>query len=425
MVDASPLGAGTRPAEPGALRAFFRQNHFLICFALLASLMGVSVGMAQVTTSLFAVELGSSASMLGLIAAGQSVGVILMSLPVGVLTDRLGPRAPFVFGTGLAGIIYALAPLASAPSHLLLAVVSVSCFMPFRFVPLNTLFLQQLASLGEAKAGWYRGTHMAGMLLLGPVLGAYVVSALGTASSYRLISLAFFATILASPIVLSRYSTRRPDVRSSSWQALRAQLGLMLRDRELSRVSLVESVTQATAAFFTFFIPILGVHVAGLDARQASGLITAKGVSYICALFFCGRWLERLGPARGYAASFALVAVGLAVVGATVHPTWLFAGSLLAGLGMGSVQLATLTRYAQIGQRTGYGKVSGVSALVGPTGSLVGGLLGGNAAHWLGLASVFQLAGGAFLLASVSLTLVHVLRPTATQRLPETRKDLT
>src|SRR5262245_16298289 len=117
MVDASPLGAGTPPAEPGVLRAFLRQNHFLISFALLSSMMGVSVGMAQVTTSLFAVELGSSASMLGLIAAGQSVGVILMSLPVGVLTDRLGPRWPFVIGTALAGTLYALVPFASAPAH--------------------------------------------------------------------------------------------------------------------------------------------------------------------------------------------------------------------------------------------------------------------------------------------------------------------
>lgn len=112
MVDASPLGAGTPPAPAGWLRAFLRQNHFLVCFAPLASLMGVSVGMAQVTTSLFAVELRSSASMLGLIAAGQSVGVILMSLPAGVLTERLGPRWPFVFGTALAGALYALAPMA-------------------------------------------------------------------------------------------------------------------------------------------------------------------------------------------------------------------------------------------------------------------------------------------------------------------------
>ena len=52
MLDASPLGAPSS-ASPGA---FFRQHHFLLAFALLASVMGVSVGMAQVTTSLYAVD---------------------------------------------------------------------------------------------------------------------------------------------------------------------------------------------------------------------------------------------------------------------------------------------------------------------------------------------------------------------------------
>lgn len=292
--------------------------------------------------------------------------------------------------------------------------------MPFRFVPLNTLFLQQLASLGQAKAGWYRGTHMLGMFLLGPVLGAYVVSTLGTASSYRLCALAFLITILASPIVLARYSLQSSAPRGSSWHALRAQLRLVLTDRELSRVSLVESSTQATGAFFTFFIPILGVHTAGLNEQQASALITAKGISYICALFFLGPWLEHLGAARGYAVSFALVALGLGTVGSTIQPVWLWCGSLLTGLGLGAVTIATLTRYAQIGQRAGYGKISGVSALVGPLGSLLGGLLGGHAAHWLGLPSVFQLAGAAFLLASAMLALLlrAPARAAAERRVP-------
>jgi predicted MFS family arabinose efflux permease len=407
MLDATPLGAPSE--EPGALRAFLRQHHFLLMFALLASVMGVSVGMAQVTTSLYAVELQSSGSMLGLIAAAQSVGVIFMSLPVGVLTDRLGPTRPFVFGTALAGLIYVLVPLAHSPVQLLLCTAAISCFMPFRFVALNTLFLQQLAALGESKAGWYRGTHMVGMFLLGPLLGAYLVATLGSSGSYRVIALAFGLTILVSPIVLARYAPPRPVIaKISAWQALRAQLGLLLRDRELGRVSVVEGAAQATSAFFTFFSPILAVTNAGMSARQASSLITAKGISYIFALFFLGGALERLGSARGYALSFSVITLGLALLGSSEQPSLLWLGSLILGLGLGTVQIATLTRYAQIGLRTGYGKVSGFNALVGPTGGVLGGLVGGNAAHWLGLQSVFLLAAAAFLLGCGGLLLGRI-----------------
>jgi predicted MFS family arabinose efflux permease len=405
MLDASPLGGTTRSKEHGAVRAFFRQHHFLLTFALLASVMGVSVGMAQVTTSLYAAELQSSASMLGLIAAAQSAGVIFMSLPVGVLADRLGPSRPFVFGTAVAGLIYAGVSFAHSPLQLLLCTAAISCFMPFRFVVLNTLFLQQLVSLGESKAGWYRGTHMLGMFLLGPLLGAYTVSTLGSSSSYRFIALAFGLTILLSPLLFARYAPRPVVATGSAWQALRAQVALLLQDRALARVSLVEGASQATSAFFTFFIPILGVHSAGMSAREASTLITAKGISYIFALFFLGGPLQRLGPGRGYAAGFAVIATGLALLGNTAQPPLLWLGSLILGLGLGSVQIATLTRYAQIGLRTGYGKVSGFNALVGPTGSVLGGLVGGNAAHWFGLPNVFLLAAGAFLLGCGGLLL--------------------
>ena len=63
-------------------------SRFLVVFAGLAAFMGTGVGLAQITTSLYAVKLGASGTMLALIAGAQSVGVLIMSLPVGVLVDR-------------------------------------------------------------------------------------------------------------------------------------------------------------------------------------------------------------------------------------------------------------------------------------------------------------------------------------------------
>jgi hypothetical protein len=150
--------------------------------------MGVSVGMAQITTSLYAVHLGASATLLGMIAGAQSLGVIFASLPVGVLIDRFGPTRPFLTGTVLVGAVYAILPLGGSALWLLSCTAFVSFAMPLRFVSLNTVFLEQLASIGEARAGWYRGTHMLGMFLIGPLAGAALVSAFGFASTYRMIT---------------------------------------------------------------------------------------------------------------------------------------------------------------------------------------------------------------------------------------------
>jgi hypothetical protein len=78
--------------------------------------------------------------------------------------------------------------------------------MPLRFVSLNTLFLQQLAQLGEGKAGWYRGTHMVGMFLIGPLLAARLVQSIGRAWTFRVIAAAFLLTVFVSPIVFGRYA---------------------------------------------------------------------------------------------------------------------------------------------------------------------------------------------------------------------------
>jgi MFS family permease len=390
------LGA-SRPA------AWFEQHRFLIVFALLASFMGVTVGMAQVTTSLYAIQLAASPAQLGLIAGAQSIGVVFMSLPVGVLVDRWGPRRPFVAGTLAVGLLYSAVPLVASPLWLMLCTALVSFAMPMRFVSLNTLFLAQLASLGESKAGWYRGTHMLGMFLIGPLLGAALVSALGFAWAYRTIAGAFFVTLLVSPMVFGRYGRRSALPGVPGWPALREQLSLLVRDREVRRISALESVTQATGSFFTFFIVVVALQRGGLGASEASSLISAKGVTYILALFLLGGSVQRLGPRRAKLASFSLVALGLVAIGAGSHPLWLWLGSFALGLGLGTIQIATLTRYAQIGARTGHGKASGLNALAGPSGGVLGSLAGGALGRWLGLDTAFLIIAAVFALAALRL----------------------
>jgi predicted MFS family arabinose efflux permease len=398
----TPIDDDARPTTS----SFFVKHRFLITFAALSSLMGTTVGMAQVAASLYAVELGSSQTMLGLIAGAQSVGVLVMSLPIGMLVDRLGPARPFMFGTLLAGLTYSVLPLWASPSWLLACTAAISFFMPFRFVALNTVFLQQLASLGEAKAGWYRGTHMLGMFLLGPSLGARAISTLGFTWTYRLIAGAFLVTIVVSPIVFARYA-RPPEGSSSTsrWQALRSQLRLLFADPELRKVSWIESATQAAGAFFTFFIVVLAVSAAKLSAAEASSFVGAKGITFILALFLLGGTLKHLGPRRAYLSGFAAISGALFILGASSHKTTMWLGSLTLGLGLGIIQITTLTRYAQLGRQSGYGKVSGLSALVGPSGGVLGSVFGGLLGKWVGLSTTFSIAAIGFGLALLLLAL--------------------
>ncbi|WP_438035353.1 MFS transporter [Sorangium sp. So ce426] len=185
-------------------------------FAALSSVMGLSVGVAKVSTTLYAMELGANEALLGLISGSQSVGVLLMSIPIGLLVDHLGPSRLFVLGSLVAGSLYMALPAVPSPVFLLAFTTAISFFMPMRFVSLSTVFMQQLETVGEGKAGWYRGTHRVGMFLLGPMLAASLTKALGFSGTYRLIGLSFLITVLMSPIVFGPYTARPARITSCS-----------------------------------------------------------------------------------------------------------------------------------------------------------------------------------------------------------------
>jgi MFS family permease len=375
------------------MQHFFQRHRFLVTFSVLSTLMGTSVGLAKVTTSLYAVDLRADELVLGLIAAAQTVGSLVISLPVGVLVDRIGPARPFLFGTLVAGAIYCLIRLLPTALWLLLCTAAISFFMPMRFVSLNSLFMRELVKIGVERAGVYRATHMIGMSLLGPALGVTAARAFGFDGTYYVIAGLFALTIMISPIVLTN---KREPAPVHEKVPLKQQLLALGADAELRETALIELAAQSLGAFFAFFMVIIAVSELSLGEGFASQLLALQGGAYMLALFFLGGPAGRLGDDRTYALSFALVFAALLVLGLTESPLWLGAGSALLGAGLGSLQIVNLTRFAYIGGRLGRGKVSGLTPLVGTTGSLLGSFLGGVIGHAFGLQYMFLVYSVAF-----------------------------
>ncbi|GAA5784629.1 MFS transporter [Chitiniphilus shinanonensis] len=377
------------------MNAFYQRHRFLLAFVLLSSVAGLSVGVAKVATSLYALDLAASELELALIAGAQSVGILLMSMPIGVLVDQLGPLRLFVFGSIAAGLLYLATPLVAAPAFLAATAVAISLCMPCRFVSLNAVFMQQLERVGVAKAGWFRGTHMIGMFLLGPSLAVAVIAAVQYAGTYTLIGVAFFGTALLAPLVMRHYAPG--PARTLSWRELRAQFGLLWRDRELRRVGLVEFAGQAVNQYYGFFIVIIALQHYRFASAGAAALLTVQGAAFVLALFTLGVLLQRIGERRFLLAGFALVTLALLGLGLTERAAWLWPGAAALGLGLGMVQTANLSRFARIGSRLGRGRVAGINAFVGPAGGLAGSVAGGWVGHLFGLQFTFVLFAPLFL----------------------------
>lgn len=381
------------------LNGWLSANRFLIVFALLASLMGTSVGVARIVTTFFALQLGADARMLGLLAAGQMAGTVIISVPIGYLADHFGPWRLFVAGSSLAGLTYALIPAGDSAGFLLGATTAISFFMPLRFVSLNTVFFDQIRKMGPGKAGWYRATHLSGQFLIGPVAGVSLISLLGYAGAWWTLAASFALTIAISPLVFGNFSPkpparapRRPDLRFVA-----AEFALLARHRKLQGVCIVTVCVEGLMAYHATFIIAIALQVLGLDAAGASTFVTGTGLSYIVTLLLMGGPVGRFGVRNSFLFGFGLIMAALLVLGSAASPAGLWPGVVMLGIGVGIAQTVTISHAAEIGGEIGQGKVSGLIMTMMPIGVMLGGFIGGWAAQLVGLQTVFYVFVPVFL----------------------------
>lgn len=379
------------------MQGFIERHRFLIAFASLASLMGVSVGLAKMATSLYALKLGADENMLGLISGAQMVGIMFMGLPVGFWIDRIGPMPLFLLGSLLGCVGYLVIPQIPSAEFLLLCTAMISFVMPLRFISLNTIFMQQLATIGEGKAGWYRGSHMIGMFLIGPLIVPALIERFDFKGVFYLISLIFSVTVLTSPMVLKHY---QKPAQARTHTPLTAQLAFIFSHHDLQEISLIEFFCHGMNMFYSFFIVVIAINTLQVSTVTATELVAVQGVTYVFALMFMGAFTARLGHKVSYLASFALISLSLALLGYGTNLTLLWLGSALLGLSSGTLEVVNLTRFARIGSEIGQGKAAAINGLAGPFGMLCASLVGGPLGYYLGLQSVFILFIPAWLLLS-------------------------
>lgn len=355
-------------------------------FLFVNVLAGVGVGAGRVLTSLYALELQADEGLMGLIAGAQSIGLLLMALPAGALLQRLGPRRLFIVGTIAAAGAYAITPLWRQGLWLAACTVLQSLCLPARFVAMNASFLAQLQRWGQGKAGWMRGTHMVGLLLAGPGLAVVLLEALGSVGAFLFIA----ATTLCTALLARR--TLAPAIPQPGSAALQATpLRLLAADHMLRGACLREMAGQMVNGFFVFFIVVIAVRHLHLSATEAAMLVTAQGMTFVIALFFAGRVVQRFGPGPAARCSLLLVAAALALLGLARDGSVAWLGCTLLGLALGLLHVSNVMQMSAASERHGAAAVTSLSALAGPSGALLGSLLGGWLGGLLGLQAVFLL----------------------------------
>lgn len=366
-------------------------RRFLAGFVLLAMLSGITVGIAKVTTTLYALSLQATPLELALLGAAQSIGILAVSLPVGLMVHRYGARRLFVIGSLLVTALYALVPAWGQPWFLLACTTAVSFAMPLRFISLSVVFMGELVRIGEGRAGWFRGAHMSGVFLIGPALAADIVGAIGYDGSYWLVAGLLLVTAMMAPLAFPGERGRKAPgpARRLSWRSIGGQLALLKTEATLRATCVSEFFAMALNMFYAFFIVVLAIDVFGFSSQAASALISLQGGTFIAALFGVGGLLARRGEGFIHRVSDACIVAALLLLGLGREGLCLWLGGPLLGLGLGMLQTVNLSRFARIGQELGQDTVSSLSALLGPAGATAGSLVGVLVSHTAQLQTLF------------------------------------
>jgi MFS family permease len=357
-------------------------------FLAVITATGLGGGLARVTTSLQAVALRSSPAELGLLAACQGLGLVLMTLPSGALVRRHGPASVFVGGSVLGGLACAAMPLVGRPWHLIACYTALALCMPTRFVATNVAIMERLEREGHVRAGRYRGVMLLNLFVVGPFIAVPVVSALRFPAAWW-----FVAATFALPALFAR---RALDAAPSPDVAFGAAVRAARADPETGLLAATELVCQGTLTCFSFFIIPVAVQRHGLGAPAAAALLGAQAGCFVLVLLALGGIASRWERARLVATAHGSAGLGLLLLGLAPGAAWLWAGGVLFGCGLGLVQLDNLMRAARVGERVGQDAASGLQYLGGSSGGLLGGLAGGLAGRALGSQGVFLLLAPLF-----------------------------
>jgi MFS family permease len=348
---------------------------------LLTALSGTAVRAGNMVLVLYALKLGSSAFVIGLLGAMFAVLPMLFSMPAGRLADRYGSRALLLFcvsGSGL-GLLVPWAFPGIAAMFVAAALIGLSLAM---VVPLQNLMglISTPATRARNFANFSLGMGFAN--LLGPLIGGFFVDVAGPATTCLFLSLLDVAVI----VLLLVWGRRLPRARSEA-KAKGSVYGI-LKIGNVRRAIATSSLINVGRDLYQFYFPVYA-HAIGLSA-SLTGIVQATNFgAELTVRLFLSRLLKRFKEEQLLAYSFYIGAASLVLI-PVVHSVYaLIALSFMLGLGMGCAQpIITMLMYSYSPQgRTG--EALGLRMTFIHLTKLVGPVVFGAIGSALGLAAMF------------------------------------
>lgn len=283
---------------------------------------------------LYAVTLGADTVEVGLINAAFLLMAGILSLPLGLASDRLGTKLTAASGILILSASSFLVCLSRTPQQLiwiyLFSGVGLAAFGPTMMA-----FVANIAPathLGRAY-GWYTTAIYSGMTL-GPAVGGFVAQGAGYLSTFFLSGLSVFLTFWVLIFFLPA-SRRGPASRSTRPKATAAMVRELLGNRPLLGCWLGTLGGCFGLGLFITFLP-LHARNQGLSLGQIGLVFATQGIVNALSRIPFGHLSDRSGN-RGQLAAIGLLGIAgcIALLGLAGRALIFLLGAAALGASMG------------------------------------------------------------------------------------------
>ncbi len=303
--------------RPGSARAALSYRGFrLIWLGLFASNIGT--WMQNFTLPAYIEHRTESATLVGLLVFTQLGPLLLLSIPAGVLADKV-PRVPFLVAMQSLqmafSVVLALLVATDQPIWTLFAtslVIGVGNAMNAPAFQASVPLLVDRADLAGAVS--LNSVMMNGSRVLGPVLAAVLALAGFTTAHLFLVNAATYPFLIAALLVVPI-----PDARGhhpeQGWRRLLTGVNIARRRRVLSRALITMTIFSAVSLVFIGLFPSVARRNFAMDpdAGQYKILYTTWGVGACLGALAVGTVLGRLDKRRLVVDGFVVFAISLGV----------------------------------------------------------------------------------------------------------------
>ena len=353
----------------------------------------VAAGAARVVLTLFALEIGASASEVGLLGGLLFVFPLLLSWPVGVLADRRGAKGLLMFAS-VCGAISLVLPYFF---HTLPALYGAAALNGLALAFFHVTLQNSIGTLSrpENRARNFSNFSLIGAVtsFVGPLLAGISIDHLGHAKA-SLVAAAPFVIAVVLLLIWGRLFPpgKPPPLRTDA--APRALL-----DRKVWRMLIFSALIQLGYDLYQFYVPVYG-HSIGLSASSIGAVLATLAVAAFIVRLFLPTLVKRVAGETLLGWVFLFGAIGFALVPLSNNGLVLGVISFMFGLGMGlGIPLTVILMYAnspegRSGQTLGL-RLTGnnLVRVVGPAiFGAVGTALGLSAVFWI-IAAILATGG--------------------------------